>query len=140
MGDAMSEMRLTVTHTGTGHAIECKTPQGALITYDGDGGITGGTPMQHLLGAAAACALMDVKVILDKKRLKFSNLRAECVAGRESVGEVNPFTDLRLVFRVDGDVPTKAFEDAVRLAVEKYCSVAATLARPTPVTHEARVN
>lgn len=135
----MAEMRLTVTHTGKGHEVECRTPEGATITFDGDGGTFGGTPMQHVLSALAACALMDVHIILAKKRLAFSNLRAECVASRQKEDQVNPFTGVKLVFRVDGDVPTKAFEDAVKLSVEKYCSVGATLARPTPVAHEAHV-
>lgn len=137
--DPMAEMRLTVTHTGKGHEVQCQTPEGATITFDGDGGTFGGTPMQHLLGAIAACALMDVHVILAKKRLKFANLRAECVASREKVDQVNPFTGVKLVFRVEGEVPAKAFEDAVKLSVEKYCSVGATLARPTPIVHEAHV-
>lgn len=136
----MAEMRLTVTHSGSGYALDCKTPEGALMTFDADGGTHGGTPVQHLLASVGACALMDVFHILKKKRLTFANLRVECVGQRQPVGEMNPFTDVKLVFHVDGDVPDKAFQDAVRLSVEKYCSVGGTLAKPTPIVHEAVVN
>ena len=135
----MAEMKLTVTHTGAGYALDCATPEGAAMTFDADGGAHGGTPMQHLLAAAGACALMDVFHILRKKRLTFSNLRVECVGARPDAGDVKPFTEVKLLFRVDGDVPTKAFDDAVRLSVEKYCSVAETLKRSPPIRWEAKI-
>lgn len=134
------ETRLTVAHTGKGFAIESTTPAGVRMTFDNPpGGTTGGSPMEHLLAAFAACALMDVDLILRKKRLTFSNLRCECVGARPDTGDVKPFTGIRFVFRVDGDVPKKAFDDAVRLSVEKYCSVGATLKAPPSVAYEAQV-
>lgn len=136
----MAEMRLTVRHTGKGNAMECTTPQGVTMTFDDpDAGAHGASPMQHLLAALGACALMDVEVILRKKRLAFSDLRVECVGQRPDGVHPRPFEDVRLVFRVAGDVPAKAFEDAVRLSVEKYCSVGATVEKGAPVRFEAVV-
>ena len=136
----MAEMRLTVHHTGEGHQLTSRNEAGGEMRFDGGDGAWGPTPMQHLLASIGACALMDVEVILRKKRLSFRNLRVDCVGQREKRGEVNPFTDVKLVFRVEGDVPEKAFGDAVKLSVEKYCSVGATLEKALPITHEARVN
>ena len=134
------ETRLTVVHTGKGFAIEAKTARGVDLAFDNPpDGTFGASPMEHLLGAFAACALMDVGLILRKKRLTFSNLRCECVGARPDEGDVKPFTGIRLVFRVDGDVPKKAFDDAVRLSVDKYCSVGATLKVPPTVAYEAQV-
>lgn len=135
----MGQMRLTVTHTGKGNEVESTTEGGARMTFDGDGGAFGATPMQHLLAAIAACSLMDVDIILKKKRLSYSNLRAECVGDRPDAGTPKPFKAVKLVFRVDGDVPVKAFEDAVKLSVEKYCSVGATVQAAAPITWEAKV-
>lgn len=133
-------MRLTVGHTGNGSDMECVTPQGATLRFsDPDASTFGASPMQHLLGAVGACALMDVDVILRKKRLSFSDLRVECVGARADEGHPRPFQDVRLVFHVSGDVPQKAFDDAVRLSVEKYCSVGATVGRGAPIAFEARV-
>lgn len=137
---AMAQMRLTVTHTGNGNQVECKTPQGASMTFDGDGGAYGATPMQHLLAAIGACSLMDVDIILKKKRLAYANLRCECVGDRPDKGTPTPFTGVQLVFRVDGDVTPKAFEDAVKLSVEKYCSVGDTVKHGAPIRWEAKVN
>lgn len=135
----MGEMRLTVRHTGKGNGIECTTPRGLTMTFDGSEGAHGPTPMEHLLAALGACSLMDVEVILRKKRLSFSDLRVDLVGERREEGEVNPFVGMRLVFRVAGDVPQKAFDDACRLSVEKYCSVGATLQKQPPVAWEAVV-
>lgn len=136
----MGEMRLTVTHTGQGSGMECRTPQGQTMTFDDpDSGTYGASPMQHLLAAIGACALMDVDIILRKKRLAFTNLRVDCVGTRRDEPYPRVFTGVKLVFAVDGDVPVKAFDDAVRLSVEKYCSVGGTVQDGAPIAYEAHI-
>ncbi len=136
----MTEMRLTVTHTGKGSAMECKTPQGVTMTFDDpDTGNHGASPMQHMLAAVGACALVDIDIILRKKRLDFTNLSVECVGIRRDDPFPRVFTDVKLVFRIGGDVPQKAFDDAVKLSVEKYCSAAGTVRETAPVEFEAIV-
>lgn len=135
----MAQMELTVRHTGAGNQVACETPAGAKMTFDGDGGSYGATPMQHLLASFGACAIMDVEIILRKKRLDFRNLRVDCIGDRPDEGTPKPFLGMRLVFRVEGEVPEKAFEDAVRLSVEKYCSVGDTLKKGIPLKWEAKV-
>lgn len=135
----MAQMVLTVEHTGKGNAMTCRTPQGAQIAFDDTDAGTTGSPVQHLLASIGACALYDVDVILRKKRLSFSNLRVECVGTRPDEGTPKPLLDVKLVFRLEGDVPLKAFEDAVRLSVDKYCSVGETIRRGAPLSFEASV-
>ena len=133
------EHRVVARHTGQGHGIECTNERGLVTTFDAGEGAKSQSPMEHLLGGLGACALMDVDVILKKKRLEYANLRVECAGRREERGEAEPFVELKLVFRVDGDVPQKAFDDAVRLSVEKYCSIGETLKLGPPVAWEAKV-
>lgn len=136
----MSEMRLTVRHTGKGSGMECTTPQGVTMTFDDpDTGNHGASPMQHLLAAIGACALVDADIILRKKRLSFSNLRVECVGARRDEPFPRLFTGIKLAFHVDGDVPAKVFEDTVRLSVEKYCSVGGTVSTGAPIAFETHV-
>lgn len=135
----MLETRLTVTHTGKGHAMECRTPEGALIAFDETDAGTTGSPVQHLVASIGACALYDVDVILRKKRLAFSNLRVECVAARREDPLPRIVTGVKLTFRVEGDVPAKVFDDVVKLSVDKYCSVAGTITAGAPVAYEAVV-
>ncbi len=135
----MTELHLSLRHTGQGHAIEGEAPNGVHIAFDGEGGRAGATPMQHLLAAAGACALMDVAAILSKKRIAFRDLRVECAGERPDEGHPKPFRSMRLDFRVGGEVPVKAFEDAVRLAMEKYCNVGATLRASPTIAYGAAV-
>ena len=133
----MAEMRLTVSHTGKGDALACVTPKGAHIGFDATDAGTTGSPVEHLLASIGACALMDVDIILKKKRLEFANLRVECVAQRPDEGTPKPLNSVKLVFRVDGNVPQKAFDDAVRLSVDRYCSVGETVRKGAPIAYEA---
>lgn len=133
------DVRLVARHTGHGHAITCENARGLVTHYDAGDDAKSPSPMDHLLGAIAACSLMDIDIILKKKRLTYANLRAECHGVREERGEATPFVSLKLVFLVDGDVPAKAFDSAVKLSVEKYCSVGETLKDAPPIAWEARV-
>ena len=45
------------------------------------------------------------------------------------------YTEIRLVYRVGGNVSHKAVEDAVRLSEEKYCSVAAMLHKTAKISY-----
>lgn len=136
----MTELRMMVQHSGEGHAITAESPTGLKLTFDGEDGTFGATPMQHLLAGLAACTLMDIAVILRKKRVAFSHLRAEAVGERPSEGHPKPFTSLKLSFRVEGNVPQKTFEDAVRLAFDKYCNIGATLRNAPAIAFEASVD
>lgn len=130
---------ISLKHAGDGHAIEGLAPNGTPLRFDGEDGMTGPTPMQHLLAAAGACALMDVAHILRKKRIPFTDLRVECVGERPDGGHPNPFLGIHLVFSASGEVPAKALEDAARLAMERYCNVAATLRAGIEPTFSAHV-
>ncbi|MGQ0534573.1 MAG: OsmC family protein [Methanobacteriota archaeon] len=136
----MSEMELTVRHLGKGSAMECTTPQGAAITFDDpDTGAYGGSPVQHLLSAIGACALVDVGIILRKKRLAFSDLKVVCAGTRRDEPSPRVFLDVRLRFEVSGEIPQKVFDDVVKLSVEKYCTVAGTVQKGAPVAFESFV-
>lgn len=135
----MPELSIGLRIASEGFAIEGRAPNGTSLVFDGDAGSAGPSPMQHLLAATGACALMDVAHILRKKRLTFHDLRVECVGDRPAEGHPRPFTAIRLVFSIEGDVPVKVFEDAARLAMDKYCNVSATLRAGVAPSFEVRV-
>ncbi|HVL88549.1 MAG TPA: OsmC family protein [Candidatus Thermoplasmatota archaeon] len=121
-------------------AMECVAPSGAVMTFDNPPeGRHGASPLEHLLASLGACALVDVGIVLRKKRLSFRNLRVTCTGERREKPYPRSFTSLKLRFEVEGDVPSAAFEEAVRLSVDKYCSVAGTIREAAPVAWEAAV-
>jgi putative redox protein len=94
---------------------------------------TANTPMELVLIGLCGCTASDVVGILRKKREAFTGLEVRAQAERAS-GYPAVYTEIKLVYRVSGPVSPKAVEDAVRLSMEKYCSVSAMLEKTAKIT------
>jgi putative redox protein len=113
-------------------------PETPAITIDGDGE-AGPSPMITLLLAAAGCAASDVVLILKKMRVALDGLHVTVGGTRR---EENPrrYLSLRYRFEVRSpDVTQDQADRAVALSLEKYCSVAHSLAPDISISHEAVV-
>lgn len=104
------------------------------MVIDGDKK-TASSPMELLLIGLCGCTGYDVVSILRKKREPFTGLEIRAEAERAPDSPM-VYTDIRLTYRVRGNVSHKAVEDAVRLSEEKYCSVAATLSKTARITYK----
>src|ERR1700680_3067445 len=95
---------------------------------------TGNSPMELVLIGLCGCTGDDVASILGKKRETFTSLevRAE---GERATTPPTVYTEIRLVYRVGGNVSHKAVEDAVRLSEEKYCSVTAMMHKTVKISY-----
>lgn len=93
---------------------------------------TASTPMELVLVALCGCTASDVVSILRKKREPFTGL--EVVAQAERASEhPKVYTQIKLIYRVRGQVTHKAMEDAVHLSKDKYCSVSAMLEKTAKI-------
>lgn len=94
---------------------------------------TAASPMELVLIALCGCTASDVVGILRKKREPFTTLevRAE---GERAGGYPAVYTEIKLTYRVGGDVSAKAMEDAVQLSKQKYCSVSGMLEKTAKIT------
>jgi putative redox protein len=115
---------------GTGNA-------GHSVVTDGESKIAN-SPMELVLVALCGCTAYDVVSILEKKREPLTALEvsAQAEKARESP---RVYTEIKLLYRVSGDVKRKSVEDAVRLSEEKYCSVAAMLSKTARIAYEIRL-
>ena len=104
------------------------------MVMDGDKK-TGNSPMELLLIGLCGCTGYDVVSILRKKREPFTGLEVRAEAERAPDPPM-VYTEIRLTYRVRGNVSHKAVEDAVRLSEEKYCSVAATLSKTARISYK----
>jgi putative redox protein len=95
---------------------------------------TGSSPMELVLIALCGCTGYDVVSILGKKREPFTSVEVRAEAERAATPPT-VYTEIRLVYRVGGNVSHKAVEDAVRLSEEKYCSVSAMLQKTAKITY-----
>jgi putative redox protein len=125
-------------------AIHASSPEngysfrmGAAEKVGGDG--QGMRPMETLLAALGGCAVVDTVLILKKSRVDFEEVRIQMVGARAE-GTPSPFTEIKAVFTVMGkDVPLEKAEKAVKLSVEKYCSVASSLNPGIRILHEVQI-
>ncbi|MCR6623649.1 MAG: OsmC family protein [archaeon YNP-LCB-024-027] len=86
----------------------------------------GPSPMELLLMALAGCTGYDVFSILFKMRQKVESFEIH-VSGvrRDEDPRVYTYVDLKYIVR--GDVDEKKLLEAIKLSMEKYCSVSAML-------------
>jgi putative redox protein len=119
---------ITVRATWVGeHRFDTGRPGGPTALFDG-AAKSGQNPVDALVSALAACTGIDVVDILRKRRTPPDRLVVDAFAERR--GEhPRRVEHVRLTFTVDGEgIAIDHTERAVALALEKYCSVAATLA------------
>ncbi len=102
------------------------TPSGHELHWDSgpkDAVTEGATPMESILQAVGICCAMDVVAILKKRRKEPTVYDVE-VEGVRSEDHPRVFTDISIVHRVGGDgIIREEVEKAIRLSLDKYCSV-----------------
>ena len=112
------------------------------VSIDGSleiGGDNQGTrPMMMVLMGLASCASMDIVTILNKSKQVFDDFSVKVKAQRsDDIPKV--FTKIHLEFIICGKVEQKRFSHAVKLSVEKYCSVAEMLNRSAEITYATKI-
>jgi putative redox protein len=129
----MSEVRLDwlkgktfVGTDSTRHAI--------VLSSSDEANGTGMKPSDLLLLGLASCASVDVVEILNKKRQAPEGMEVRV----EGIQETEPpwtFRRIHMRFLLRGqNLQPTAVEQAIRLAQEKYCSVAATIRCAAEIT------
>lgn len=109
----------------------------AETRIDGEGE-AGPSPMSLLLLALASCAGSDVVEILRKGREPLEGLLVSA-RGERRPQPPHRYTSIRLVFRPSGKVARAKVARAVRLSLEKYCSVAHTMRPDLELGWEVRM-
>lgn len=134
------ELSVTLTQIGTA-AFEATASDGPSLIVDGapkiGGEGRGMRPMQLLLTALASCSAMDVLHVLRKQREPLEHLQVE-VRGTRQDAVPAAYERIHLVFTVRGAVADNKLQRAVKLSVEKYCSVHASMDPNIEVTWEAK--
>lgn len=124
----------TINWTG-GMTFEGGAPNGPTLRIDGDA-IAAPSPVVTLLLAAASCSGADIVSILEKSRAGLTSCRIEMTGTRQ---EPHPrrFIAIHMVFHLAGTALDEAkARHAIRLSLEKYCSVVHSLAPDIALTHD----
>jgi len=97
------------------------------------------SPMELVLMGLASCTGLDVRVILEKRRVQLNDFTVEVDAER---AEEHPkvYTKIHLKYTFTSpDLTEKDAEKAISLSENKYCSVSAMLEKTAEITTEYEI-
>ena len=115
-------------HWSSGTKLDCKNEGGQSIDVDWE---EGPSPMQIFLQMIGACSIVDVVVGL--KNRDFGNVWVDLDADRRDEYP-RSFTNVRMVYHVEGDVPEKLVRRTIEKSHEKYCSVSNSLSKDVEIS------
>lgn len=96
-------------------------------------------PMEMLLLSLAGCSALDVIHILEKQQKEPLADLDVSVKGVRADAVPAVYTSIELHFEASGPVDPHKLERAVKLSMEKYCSVAAMLVKTATITYTTSV-
>lgn len=143
-GKPFNDMEIEVNRVNDAVLFEAENSSGNTARVEGSEAVGGEgkgmRPMQLLLASLAGCSAIDVVEILKKQRQPLDDLKISISGERPKEGHPRPFTSIDIHFRLYGDLNETKVARAVKLAVEDYCSVRATLADTVSVNHSFEIN
>ena len=108
---------------------------GHVIAFDERRSNQGGSPVETVLVALAACSAMDVISIASKKRQAIAEYVIEA-SGTQRDEYPQVYTEIDLVHVVRGDgLSEAAIRRSIELSATKYCPVSAMLSAGATVVH-----
>jgi putative redox protein len=135
-------MSLVKTVTATwdgGLCFDSLAGSGHTLRMDGDGNVTGFSPMELVLVGLAGCTGMDVISILKKKRQEVTGLAIH-LRGVQADEHPKVYTAIEIEFVVRGrGIDPVAVDRAIYLSQNKYCPVSATVGGPAVVRCTFRI-
>lgn len=96
---------------------------------------TGLKASDMLLMSAAACSAYDVVNILVKQREPLESLEVLCT-GEQETEPPKRFTHIHLDYQFRGELNHEKIEKAIRLSMDKYCTVINTLRSSVEITSD----
>jgi len=134
------DMNVSIIRRGDHLHFEGDNRRGNTVLIDGGEQSKGMRPMELLLTAMGSCSAFDAALILKKQRQVIDDFRVEVSGTRPDTGAAKPFEKIHLTFFLSGKIDEKKAERAVKLSVEKYCSVSATFRPETKITYNLKFN
>jgi putative redox protein len=121
-------------HRG-GMQFVAEPSSGHGIAFDDRASNQGGSPVETVLAALAACTAMDVVSIANKKRQAVERYVVEA-SGSQRDEYPQVFSEIDLVHVVSGgDLSEAAIRRCIELSATKYCPVSAMLSAGATVIH-----
>ncbi len=139
-------MKINLKRIDNDFNLEARNDEGNTLLMDGSkeigGNEKGMRPMQLLLAALGGCSSIDIVSILRKQKQELDSLEIEINGERdvEENKEYSIFKTIEVHFILKGNVDKDKVERAVKLSMEKYCSVGKTLEPTATITYKVTLN
>ena len=111
-----------------GTELDCQNERGQSIDVDWE---NGPSPMQIFLQMIGACSIVDVVVGLKNREFGAVWVDLDSVRREEYP---RSFTNVKMIYNVEGDVPEKLIRRTIEKSHEKYCSVSNSLGKEIEIT------
>ena len=134
-------MKIIIDRLNDDTYMEARNEYGNTIHIDGAPDPAQGVrPMQLLLMAAGSCSAIDVIGILKKQKQPLKDIKIEVDGEREKTGTYSLFKKIHIHYKFFGDIDAKKAEKAIKLSLEKYCSVSKTLEKTADISYSYSIN
>lgn len=137
-------MKIVITRTDSDFKMEAVNQEGNKLIMDAApeiGGHNGGfRPMQMLLAAVGGCSTIDILLILKKQKQEIESFVVEVEGDREKIEDYSLFRNIVLHFKISGKVDKQKADRAIKLSLEKYCSVSKTLEPTAKISYKLTIN
>ena len=124
--------------------FSAENEDGVMVHLDSSpdsGGMNlGMRPMQMLLAAMGGCSAIDIIQILKKQRQVLKDLKITVQGEREKDAVPSLYKTVHAHYQFFGDLDADKVEKAIKLSIDKYCSVSQTLEKAgAKITHSFEI-
>ena len=135
-------MKISLKRINENYLFETVNERGNIVMLDNksDEEPKGASPMDLLLRGIAGCSSIDIVMILRKQNHELEDLQVEVDGYREDGAIPNVFKKIHLDFILKGDVPAAKVARAVKLSMDKYCSVSKMLEKAAEISYSVSLN
>ncbi|MCM4157179.1 OsmC family protein [Gramella sp. AN32] len=135
-------MKVSLKRINDNYLFETKNERGDIVLLDNksEEEPKGSSPMDLILRGIAGCSSIDVVMILKKQQHELDDLQVEVEGFREEGAIPNVFKKIHLNFILKGDIPPAKAGRAVKLSMDKYCSVSKMLEKAAEISYSVDLN
>ena len=136
-------MKITLNRVDQAFHFEGKGASDIAIHIDGSedigGSNLGARPMELILMGLGSCGAMDVVSILKKQKQEILDLKIH-IEGKRNY-DITPavFEEINVEFLFYGNLKEEKVEKALKLSMEKYCSVSAMLSKTALIKYSYEI-
>jgi putative redox protein len=98
------------------------------------------SPKDLVVAGLCGCTAMDVVGLLKKHKATVTEFEIDADVTASTTGHPVVFSEIQLLFRLQGTIDPDVLLESIRLSQSKYCGVSAMLSRAVPIVYQVKLN